>query len=135
MGSKGAVGVSDRPEGPFKLLSNYKYDTKVGDDGIFNDAGVLVDDDGKVYIYYGFTESNMNELDPANMYEIKAGSYKRPVIDDTENVPQEQRFEARLAAKDQRKILHDLLALRRQPTCIRDLRLAERPFHIPRIHH
>ena len=58
----------------------------------FNDAGVLVDDDGKVYIYYGFTESNMNELDPANMYEIKAGSYKRPVIDDTENVPQEQRF-------------------------------------------
>lgn len=92
VGSKGAVGVSDRTEGPFELLSNYKYDTKVGDDGIFNDAGVLVDDDGKVYIYYGFTESNMNELDPANMYEIKAGSYKRPVIDDTENVPQEQRF-------------------------------------------
>lgn len=85
VGSKGAVGVSDRPEGPFELLSNYKYDTKVGDDGIFNDAGVLVDDDGKVYIYYGFTESNMNELDPANMYEIKAGSYKRPVIDDTED--------------------------------------------------
>ena len=60
VGSKGAVGVSDKPEGPFRLLSDYKYDCEVGDNGIFNDAGVLVDDDGRVYVYYGFTESNMN---------------------------------------------------------------------------
>ena len=26
VGSKGVVGVSDKPEGPFKLLSQYKYD-------------------------------------------------------------------------------------------------------------
>lgn len=92
VGSKGAVGVSDRPEGPFKLLSSYKYDCKVGDDGIFNDPGVLVDDDGRIYIYYGFTESNMNEINPENMYEIIDGSYKRPVIDDNESVPAERRF-------------------------------------------
>lgn len=72
VGSKGVVGVSDKPEGPFKLLSQYKYDPEdAGDDGIYNDAGVLVDDDGRVYIYYGFTESNFNEIDPADMYTIK----------------------------------------------------------------
>lgn len=94
VGSKGAVGVSERPEGPFKCLGQYIYDEdeKVGDDGIFNDAGVLVDDDGRVYVYYGFTESNMNELDPADMRTVIKGSYRRPVIDDTENAPEEQRF-------------------------------------------
>ena len=88
VGSKGVVGVSDKPEGPFKLLSQYKYDPEdAGDDGIYNDAGVLVDDDGRVYIYYGFTESNFNEIDPADMYTIKKGSYKRAVIDDSDNAP------------------------------------------------
>ena len=85
--------TADKPEGPFKLLSQYKYDPEdAGDDGIYNDAGVLVDDDGRVYIYYGFTESNFNEIDPADMYTIKNGSYKRAVIDDSDNAPQEQRF-------------------------------------------
>ena len=85
--------MSDKPEGPFKLLSQYKYGPEdAGDDGIYNDAGVLVDDDGRVYIYYGFTESNFNEIDPADMYTIKKGSYKRAVIDDSDNAPQEQRF-------------------------------------------
>ncbi len=47
LGSKGCVGVSDHPEGPFTLLSRYQYDeTTGGDEGIFNDPGVLVDDDG-----------------------------------------------------------------------------------------
>lgn len=94
VGSKGAVGVSDKPEGPFRCLGQYVYDeeTQVGDDGIFNDAGVLVDDDGRVYVYYGFTESNMNELDPSDMRTVLKGSYKRPVIDDRECVSEEQRF-------------------------------------------
>ena len=93
VGSKGCVGVAEKPEGPFRLLSRYKYNEKdAGDDGIFNDAGVLVDDDGRVYIYYGFTESNFGEINPANMYEIIDGSYMRPIIDDTDNAPEEQRF-------------------------------------------
>lgn len=90
--AKGAVGVSDHPEGPFQLLSQYEYHSQVGDEGIFNDAGVLVDDDGRVYVYYGFTESHMNEINPQNMYEIVDGSYRRPVIDDGEGAPEEQRF-------------------------------------------
>ncbi|SDA21618.1 Carbohydrate binding module (family 6) [Ruminococcus sp. YE71] len=94
VGAKGAVGVSDKPEGPFRCLGQYIYDedTKVGDDGIFNDAGVLVDDDGRVYVYYGFTESNMNELDPADMRTVIKGSYKRPVIGDSEDIPEDRRF-------------------------------------------
>lgn len=79
--SKGCVGVSDKPEGPFRLLSTYQYDEKdAGDDGIYNDAGVLVDDDGRVYIYYGFERSHMNEINPDNMYEIVPGSYKKDLI-------------------------------------------------------
>ncbi len=94
VGSKGAVGVSDKPEGPFKCLGQYIYDeeTQIGDNGTFNDAGVLVDDDGRVYVFYGFTESNMNQLDPADMRTVIKGSYKRPVINDTQDVPDEQRF-------------------------------------------
>lgn len=93
VGSKGCVGISDKPEGPFKLLSRYKYNKgNEGDDGIYNDSGVLVDDDGKVYIYYGFTESYMNEINPENMYEIIDGSLKKHVIDDTDNAPEEERF-------------------------------------------
>ena len=90
--SKGAVGVSERPEGPFRLLGPYEYDCPVGDEGTFNDAGVLVDDDGRVYVYYGFTESHMNEIDPASMRRILPGSYRRSVIADGASVPEEQRF-------------------------------------------
>ncbi len=79
--SKGCVGVSDKPEGPFKLLSKYKYTLgNEGDEGVYNDPGVLVDDDGKVYIYYGFTRSWMNQINPDNMYEIIDGTLKENVI-------------------------------------------------------
>lgn len=79
--SKGCVGVSDNPEGPFKLLDNYRYDeADAGDNGIFNDAGVLVDDDGRVYIYYGFEKSHFNEINPENMCEIVKGSYIEDMI-------------------------------------------------------
>ena len=80
LNSKGCVGVSDHPEGPFSLLSRYVYDeADAGDDGIFNDAGVLVDDDGRAYIYYGFERSHFGELE-ADMYTIKKGSYKADMI-------------------------------------------------------
>lgn len=84
--SKGCVGVSDKPEGPFKLLSRYSYDeADAGDEGIFNDPGVLVDDDGRVYIYYGFMKSHFGEINPENMYEIKKGSYREDIIPEGEN--------------------------------------------------
>ena len=92
VGSKGAVGVSDRPEGPFRLLSQYRYTDEVGDDGIFNDAGVLVDTDGRAYVYYGFEHSCMNELDPSTMCDVIPGTLQKSVIEDGEETPKERRF-------------------------------------------
>jgi hypothetical protein len=71
--TKGCVAVSDRPEGPFQLISQYKVpENSAGElrEGIFVDPGVLVDDDGRVYIYCGYQKSYMAELNTENMYEI-----------------------------------------------------------------
>lgn len=84
-GRNGCVAVADKPEGPFKLLSQYKYTVEKGrediyENGIFIDPGVLVDDDGRVYIYCGYLSSYMAELNPDNMYEIIDGSYQKDII-------------------------------------------------------
>ncbi len=93
VGAKGCVSVSDRPEGPFTYLSTYEYAPEdAGDEGIYNDPGVLVDDDGRVYVYYGFEGSNMNEIDGKSMYRIIPGSLKKRVIDDRKEIPEEIRF-------------------------------------------
>ena len=93
VGAKGCVSVSDKPEGPFTFLSTYEYAPEdAGDEGIYNDPGVLVDDDGRVYIYYGFEHSNMNELDGGSMYKVKPGSLIRRIMDDREEIPEPQRF-------------------------------------------
>lgn len=80
--AKGCVAVSDRPEGPFKLLSKYKYTIpdEICCNGWFIDPGVLVDDDGKVYIYCGFERSFMAQINPDNMYEILDGSCIEHII-------------------------------------------------------
>ena len=72
---KGCVAVSDKPEGPFKFLSTYTGNLPEGafNNGIFIDPGVLVDDDGKVYIYCGFLKSEMAEINPDNMHEVIEG--------------------------------------------------------------
>ena len=71
-GKKGCVAVSDHPEGPFKVLSQYKYSIpeEVCNGGIFIDPAVFVDDDGRAYIYCGYLKSFLAELNPDNMYEI-----------------------------------------------------------------
>lgn len=90
---KGCVSVADRPEGPFRVIGKYDCPpADEGDGGVFNDPGVLVDDDGRVYVYYGFEASHMNEIDPATMNRVLPGSLKHHVIDDREGVPDAQRF-------------------------------------------
>jgi arabinoxylan arabinofuranohydrolase len=81
--TKGCVAVSDRPEGPFKLISQYAVPDepeKDFKDGVFTDPGVLVDDDGRVYIYCGFLNSFMAEINGSNMYEILPNTYKTDII-------------------------------------------------------
>lgn len=79
--SKGCVAVSDKPEGPFQLISQYEYHIPEHfDQGTFIDPGVLVDDDGRVYVYCGFLGSYMCELNPGNMYEVIDGTYQEGII-------------------------------------------------------
>jgi len=82
IGAKGCVAVSDRPEGPFTLLSKYKYTIpdSVCCDGWFIDPGVFVDDDGRTYIYCGFERSFMAEINSDNMYEVIDGSCIEHII-------------------------------------------------------
>jgi hypothetical protein len=82
MDSKGCVAVSDKPEGPFRFISQYKYNPELNkdiekycDNGWFIDPGVLVDDDGRVYIYCGFQHSFAAEINAENMYEIFDDTY------------------------------------------------------------
>lgn len=88
-GRKGCVAVSDKPEGPFKVVSRYEYnkeEMEKFDHGIFIDPGVLVDDDGRVYIYCGYLHSYAAEVNPDNMYEIIEGT----VVDNI--IPEEAPF-------------------------------------------
>ncbi len=82
VGAIGCVAVADRPEGPFTLVSQYKYTVPdaVCCNGWFIDPGVLVDDDGRVYIYCGFERSFMAEVNAENMYEIIDGSCIEHII-------------------------------------------------------
>lgn len=86
MGAKGCVAVSEKPEGPFQLISRYKYSIPAGKDddcfgnGWFIDPGVLVDDDSRVYIYCGYERSFVAEINPENMYEVIDGSYQDDII-------------------------------------------------------
>lgn len=70
--AKGCVAVSDRPEGPFTLLSKYQYtiSDEICCNGWFIDPGVLTDEDGQVYLYCGFERSFMAQINPENMYEV-----------------------------------------------------------------
>lgn len=81
LGAKGCVAVSDRPEGPFSLLGKYEYNIENHrDDGIFVDPGVLVDDDGRVYVYCGFLSSHMAEIDGNDMRTVLDDTYMEDII-------------------------------------------------------
>jgi len=73
-GRNGQVAVSERPDGPFKVC-NWKADAPGLVDGVLAfDPAVFVDDDGRVYGYWGFTHSNGAELDPETMATVKEGT-------------------------------------------------------------
>ena len=72
-GRNGMVAVSDRPDGPFKVCNWDPADPAVTDGVLRFDPAVFVDDDGRVYGYWGFGESWMAELDPETMATVKAG--------------------------------------------------------------
>jgi len=73
-GRNGQIARSSRPDGPF-VVTNWRKDNPNVSDGILGfDPGVFVDDDGKVYGYWGFKRCNGAELDPVTMATVKEGT-------------------------------------------------------------
>ena len=68
------VAKSDRPDGPFVPVnwSTEKADSTVGPFAF--DPACFVDDDGRVYGYWGFERSFAAELDPTTMATVKPGT-------------------------------------------------------------
>jgi hypothetical protein len=68
------VCKSDRPDGPF-VVCNWNPDKPDETIGVFGfDPAVFVDDDGRVYGYWGINRSYAAELDPATMATVKEGT-------------------------------------------------------------
>ena len=73
-GRNGMVCKSARPDGPFEVC-NWSKDNPNRTDGVLEfDPAVFVDDDGKIYGYWGFNRSFGAELDPATMATVKPGT-------------------------------------------------------------
>lgn len=82
---RGCVAVSDVPYGPFKLLNTYHYDEKdlppdFCNNGVMVDPGVLVDDDGQVYIYCGYEWQYMIQADPNDPSHLLPETYQTDMI-------------------------------------------------------
>ena len=73
-GRNGLVAKSSRPDGPFEVC-NWSKENPNETDGVLRfDPAVFVDDDGRVYGYWGFERSYAAELDPATMATVKPGT-------------------------------------------------------------
>lgn len=73
-GRNGLVAKSDRPDGPFEVVNWSKGDANKTDGVLQFDPAVFVDDDGRVYGYWGFQRSYAAELDPTTMATVKPGT-------------------------------------------------------------
>ena len=70
----GLIAKSDRPDGPFEVC-NWSKDNPNQVDGVLQfDPAVFVDDDGRVYGYWGFERSYAAEFDPETMATVKPGT-------------------------------------------------------------
>ncbi len=70
----GLIAKSNRPDGPFEVC-NWSTDDPNQVNGIYGfDPAVFVDDDGRVYGYWGFRHSYAAEIDPATMCTVKPGT-------------------------------------------------------------
>lgn len=84
VGAPCAVAVSDSPAGPFEVMGKIKAPEgspmDFGGWSQYFDPGLLLDDDGKVFLYWGFRKSFVAQLNPDNMTEILPGTYQENFI-------------------------------------------------------
>ena len=72
-GRNGMAARSDRPDGPFEVI-NWNPENCRETIGLLGfDPAVFVDEDGRVYGYWGWGKSYAAELDPATMSTLKPG--------------------------------------------------------------
>jgi len=73
-GRNGLIAKSARPDGPFEVC-NWNKDEAGKVDGIYGfDPAVFVDDDGRIYGYWGFGHSMAAEIDSTTMATVKPGT-------------------------------------------------------------
>ena len=70
----GLIAKSDRPDGPFEVCNWSKDNPNLVDGVLQFDPAVFVDDDGRVYGYWGFERSYAAEFDPKTMATVKPGT-------------------------------------------------------------
>ncbi len=100
-GRNGMVARSKRPDGPFEVVNWHpeKPNETVGVLGF--DPAVFIDDDGRVYGYWGFKDVYAAELDPQTMATVKPGA---PVLEKFFNSKSEPGVYRFFEASSMRKI-------------------------------
>ena len=89
-GRNGMIARADRPDGPFTVC-NWDPKDPTRTTGVLGfDPAAFVDDDGRVYGYWGFHQSFGAELDPKTMCTVKKGA--KVVTDMVSNLNQEGVF-------------------------------------------
>ena len=74
-GRQNLIARSSRPDGPFEVC-NWSAGNPYTTEGVLGfDPAVFVDDDGRVYGYWGFERSYAAELDPETMCTVKEGTH------------------------------------------------------------
>ena len=73
-GRNGLIAKSSRPDGSFEVCNWNKDNPNVSDGVLRFDPAVFVDDDGRVYGYWGFERSYAAEFDPTTMATVKPGT-------------------------------------------------------------
>ncbi len=91
-GRNGLIAKSNRPNGPFEVCNWSKDDPNQSDGVLRFDPAVFVDDDGRVYGYWGFEKSFCAELDPATMATVKPGTAIVEDMISSKNQPGKFRF-------------------------------------------
>ena len=73
-GRNGMIAKSNRPDGPFEVCNWSQNNPYITEGVLAFDPAVFVDDDGRIYGYWGFERSYAAELDPATMATVKPGT-------------------------------------------------------------
>lgn len=88
------VAKAKRPDGPYEVINWKPGSNQTQTEGIMGfDPAVFVDDDGRVYGYWGFKRSYAAELDPSTMATLKPGTeIITDMIGHSDNVPEGNDF-------------------------------------------